>query len=192
MGEFVKSLVEVDEAFYNKLIGCNIDGKEVPVVFISPTSEIQHEEIPSIVIYRNGVYPDMYSYRWDFSPIYTNIDINNLVATRKDSPMPYLVYYVIRVYYEYQEDGAKLNYFVTNKLRRGSYLTINGFDYDIEFVSYSNPGAGYKNFGEFDPQDKKLFYDQYLFKVSVDLDLSEQEEQVKLTSNIIFNPTIKE
>lgn len=188
--KYVTSLMEVDEALINKLSGFKLGDYEVPVLFVNPTPEFQFEVFPSIVIFRNGVYPDIYSWRWGYGYMY-ELDLENKAGTKREFPLPYLVYYSLRVYYQYQEDGAILNTYLNTKLHRGSYITINDENYDIFFVSYSNPNAGYKNYGEFEKDGRQLLFDQYLFKVSIDLDTLASESEVTLPDKIVFNSNIK-
>ncbi len=165
---------QCDEALINKLKGLIIEGEEVPVLYISPEKEFVISKYPSIVIYRSGVYPD--NYRWTNDKFYDNItyivDGIPISIDEREAPIPYNLYYGIRIYYKYQEDGARLSTYINSVLKRGAFVEIGGDYYDIVFVSYRNPNATYKEFGEQKEKEDREFVEQYLYKLEIELDIA--------------------
>ena len=196
----IKSLQVCDEAIVNNFKGLKLlDGsgkeREVPVVFISPQKEFKLQEInsmlPCIVVFRNGVYPDVYGWRYDSSTYIIDVEYNEqglpIRGKEVKSTEPYNIYYGIRIYYEYLEDGADMNFFVTKRTRRGSYVVIDGEGFDLEFLSYKNPEGTYRTFGEVQEKEIKTYQDQYLFKLKADLVLEDTETPVPLNRQTKFN-----
>lgn len=196
----IKSLQVCDEAIVNNFKGLKLlDGsgkeREVPVVFISPQKEFKLQEInsmlPCIVVFRNGVYPDVYGWRYDSSTYIIDVEYNEqglpIRGKEVKSTEPYNIYYGIRIYYEYLEDGADMNFFVTKRTRRGSYVVIDGEGFDLEFLSYKNPEGTYRTFGEVQEKEIKTYQDQYLFKLKADLVLDDTETPVPLNRQTKFN-----
>lgn len=196
----IKSLQVCDEAIVNNFKGLKLlDGsgkeREVPVVFISPQKEFKLQEInsmlPCIVVFRNGVYPDVYGWRYDSSTYIIDVEYNEqglpIRGKEVKSTEPYNIYYGIRIYYEYLEDGADMNFFVTKRTRRGSYVMIDGEGFDLEFLSYKNPEGTYRTFGEVQEKEIKTYQDQYLFKLKADLVLDDTETPVPLNRQTKFN-----
>ena len=184
---------QCDEALINKLKGLIIEGEEVPVLYINPEKEFVTSKHPSIAVYRSGVYPD--NYRWTNDRFYDNLVFNKygtpLSVDEREAPVPYNLYYGIRIYYKYQEDGAKLSTYINSVLKRGAYIEIGGDKYDILFVSYKNPNATYKNFGEQREKEDREFVEQYLYRLEIELDISQRTTK-KLSEELIINTDTKQ
>lgn len=178
---------QCDEALINKLKGLIIEGEEVPVLYINPEKEFVISKHPSIVIYRSGVYPD--NYRWTNDRFYDNYvytgDGTPTTVDEREAPIPYNLYYGIRIYYKYQEDGAKLSTYINSVLKRGAYVEIGGDHYDIVFVSYRNPNATYKEFGEQKENEDREFVEQYLYRLEIELDIAQRTTK-KLSKELII------
>ena len=192
----IDRLSQVDEAIINKLKGLKVldssgEPTEVPVMYIVPEKELVVDKKPSIAIYRAGVYPD--NNRWTNDLFYDNFQHSNgnlVQVDERDAPDPYNVYYGIRLFYEYQEDGVELNNHIMKVLRRGAYLNIGDHKYDIFFVSYKNPDVTYRDFGEIKGNDDRLFVEQYLFRVETELDNAERTTK-KTSIELIVNTSTK-
>ena len=183
---------QCDEALINKLKGLIIEGEEVPVLYINPEKEFVTSKHPSIAVYRSGVYPD--NYRWTNDRFYDNLAFNEdgtPLVDEREAPVPYNLYYGIRIYYKYQEDGAKLSTYINSVLKRGAYIEIGGDKYDILFVSYKNPNATYKNFGEQREKEDREFVEQYLYRLEIELDISQRTTK-KLSEELIINTDTKQ
>jgi len=184
---------QCDEALINKLKGLIIEGEEVPVLYISPEKEFVISKYPSIVIYRSGVYPD--NYRWTNDKFYDNLTFSEdgtpLSVDEREAPIPYNLYYGIRIYYKYQEDGARLSTYINSVLKRGAFVEIGGDKYDIVFVSYKNPNATYKDFGEQREKDDREFVEQYLYRLEMELDISQRTTK-RLSEWLIINVDTKQ
>ena len=184
---------QCDEALINKLKGLIIEGEEVPVLYISPEKEFVISKYPSIVIYRSGVYPD--NYRWTNDKFYDNLTFSEdgtpLSVDEREAPIPYNLYYGIRIYYKYQEDGARLSTYINSVLKRGAFVEIGGDKYDILFVSYRNPNATYKDFGEQREKDDREFVEQYLYRLEIELDISQRITK-RLSEGLIINVDTKQ
>ena len=184
---------QCDEALINKLKGLIIEGEEVPVLYINPETESVTSKHPSIAVYRSGVYPD--NYRWTNDIFYDNLTYNEgglpTTVDEREAPVPYNLYYGIRIYYKYQEDGAKLSTYINSVLKRGAYIEIGGDKYDILFVSYKNPNATYKNFGEQREKEDREFVEQYLYRLEIELDISQRTTK-KLSEELIINTDTKQ
>jgi len=128
---------------------------------------------PTIAFYRAGIFPD--NERWDNNTLYDNPEYDNtnslIGMTGRRAPDPYLIYYGIIFYYDFQQEGVLINRHIINSLRRGAFLTIEGDSYDVFFLSYRNPNTTYKDFGDMQEKEVRLFSEQYLFKVEGELDL---------------------
>jgi len=189
----VTDFSQCDEALINKLKGLIIEGEEVPVLYISPEKEFVISKYPSIVIYRSGVYPD--NYRWTNDKFYDNLTFSEdgtpLSVDEREAPIPYNLYYGIRIYYKYQEDGARLSTYINSVLKRGAFVEIGGDIYDIVFVSYKNPNATYKDFGEQREKDDREFVEQYLYRLEIELDISQRTTK-KLSKELIINVNTKQ
>lgn len=168
---------QCDEAMITKLSGLSIDGKEVPVIYITPEREFRPSVLPTIAIYRAGVYPD--NRRWTNDKFYDNPSFRDdgslQTLDEREAPIPYMIYYAIRIFYEYQEDGARLNSFINTVLKRGAYAEIGGECYDIVFISYRNPEITYKDFGEQKENEEREFVEQYLYKLEIELDVANRQ-----------------
>ncbi len=184
---------QCDEALINKLKGLIIEGEEVPVLYINPEKEFVISKYPSIVIYRSGVYPD--NYRWTNDKFYDNLTFSEdgtpLSVDEREAPIPYNLYYGIRIYYKYQEDGARLSTYINSVLKRGAFVEIGGDKYDIVFVSYKNPNATYKDFGEQREKDDREFVEQYLYRLEMELDISQRTTK-RLSEGLIINTDTKQ
>ena len=189
----ITDLSQCDEALINKLKGLIIEGEEVPVLYISPEKEFVISKYPSIVIYRSGVYPD--NYRWTNDKFYDNLTFSEdgtpLSVDEREAPIPYNLYYGIRIYYKYQEDGARLSTYINSVLKRGAFVEIGGDKYDIVFVSYKNPNATYKDFGEQKEKEDREFVEQYLYRLEIELDIAQRTTK-KLSKELIMNIDIKQ
>lgn len=189
----VTDFSQCDEALINKLKGLIIEGEEVPVLYINPEKEFVISKYPSIVIYRSGVYPD--NYRWTNDKFYDNLTFSEdgtpLSVDEREAPIPYNLYYGIRIYYKYQEDGARLSTYINSVLKRGAFVEIGGDKYDIVFVSYKNPNATYKDFGEQREKDDREFVEQYLYRLEIELDIAQRTTK-KLSKELIMNIDIKQ
>lgn len=176
----IDELRQVDLAFRERLKGLKIDDEEVSVFYITPEGEFAIEKYPAIVVFRSGAYPandrwynDVIRYDWQYFD-----NGNPKSVMEKPNPTPYNVYYSIRLYYKFQEDGAKLNTHVANVFRRGTYIVIGQDKYDVELVSYKNPNATYREFGEVKQNEVRTFVDQYLLKVEINLETGISNEKV--------------
>lgn len=177
--EKLKGLQVIDE--YGKLI-------DVDVIYINPEVEFKVSKYPAFIVYRQGIFPD--NYRWTNDKFYDNPVYDETGALihvdEREAPDPYNVYYGIRLYYEYQKDGVKLNQHIMSKLRRGAFLDIEGSQYDVFFVSYRNPEATYRTYGELQKKEQREFYEQYLYKVEIELD-NATRDTVPITQGLISN-----
>jgi len=184
---------QCDEALINKLKGLIIEGEEVPVLYINPEKEFVISKLPSIAVYRSGVYPD--NFRWTNDRFYDNLTFNEdgkpISVDEREAPIPYNLYYGIRVYYKYQEDGAKLSTYINSVLKRGAFLEVGGDQYDIVFVSYKNPNATYKDFGEQKEKEDREFVEQYLYRLEIELDIAQRTTK-KLSEWLIINTNTKQ
>lgn len=183
---------QCDEALISKLRGLVIDGEEVTVLYINPEKEFVTSKYPAIAVYRSGVYPD--NRRWTNDKFYDN-EVRNedgiISLDERDAPIPYNLYYGIRIYYKYQEDGAKLSTYINSVLKRGAYIEIVGDKYDILFVSYKNPNATYKDFGEQRENEDREFVEQYLYRLEIELDIAQRTTK-KLSEELIINTETKQ
>lgn len=177
----IDKLSQCDEAMKSRLKGLMLPDafgtlNEVPVLYIVPEKELVVEQKPAIAFYRAGVYPD--NNRWTNDLFYDNLQFNEVgdlvQLDERNAPDPYNVYYGIRLFYEFQEDGVELNNHIMKVLRRGSYLTIGANNYDVFFVSYKNPDVTYRDFGEIKESEDRTFVEQYLFRLETELDNSER------------------
>ena len=183
----------ITEALINKLKGLVIEGEEVPVLYINPEKEFVTSKHPSIAVYRSGVYPD--NFRWTNDRFYDNITFNEdgipTSIDEREAPIPYNLYYGIRVYYKYQEDGARLSTYINSVLKRGASIEVGGDQYDIVFVSYKNPNATYKEFGEQRENEDREFVEQYLYRLEIELDIAQRTTK-KLSEELIINTDTKQ
>lgn len=168
----ILSLTDVDSSVKSSLSGLMIDGKEVPVYYADPEKEFVKEEYPFFALTRAGAYPD--EQRWDNDPLTYNYvyDTNGNVKqfTERPNPIPYNVFYMVRLYYDYNLDGVVMNTHIMKLWSRGSYVTIGDDQYDVIFVSYKNPNSTYREFGKFKENDPKQYIDQYLYKLEINLE----------------------
>lgn len=188
----VTDVSQCDSAMIAKLKGLEIDGKEVPVIYIDPEKEFVTSSYPTIAIYRIGMYPD--DYRWTNDLFYDNLkySIDGVLDTidEREAPAPYNLYYGIRIFYEYMQDGATLNTFLSYRLKRGAYIEIGGDYYDINFVSYRNPESTYKDFGEQKEKERREFIEQYMYRLDIELDLASRTTK-KVSKELIINSGVK-
>lgn len=190
----IEDFRKVDNAILQKLKGLKVPNEygeltDVDVIYINPEVEFKVSKYPAFIVYRQGIYPD--NYRWTNDKFYDNPqydETGNLVKVdEREAPDPYNIYYGIRLYYEFQKDGVKLNQHIMSKLRRGAYLDIDGLQYDVFFVSYRNPEATYRTYGQLQQKNQREFYEQYLYKVEIELDNATRETipiSLGLVSNI--------
>lgn len=204
----IRTIEQCDEAVVKHFSGLKLedgDGnlREVPVVFVSPQKEysvdsdgsefeIIKDMLPCFVVFRNGIYPDVYGWRYDNSVYYEDvvydpktgkpISGNEVKATE-----PYNIYYGVRAYYSYHADGAEMNFFLTRKSKRGSYVIIDKEGYDLDFLSYKNPEGTYRTFGEVKEKELKCYTDQYLYKLGADFILDDEKKPVKFNKENKFN-----
>lgn len=191
----ITDITQCDTALIEKLSGLKVDDGQgnmidVPVVYIDPEVEFVASVLPTIAVYRAGIYPD--PYRWTNDKFYDNpvYDENGELVSvnEREAPDPYTIYYGIRIFYEYQIDGALVNKHLLTKLRRGAYLSIGGDLYDVLFVSYKNPEATYRTFGELKENEQREFYEQFLYKVQIELDNATRAE-VKVSKDLVTQVT---
>lgn len=182
----MQTIEQYDRAIMEKLQGLVIDDVPVEVLYVSQEKESRESKLPCFTIHRAGAYPDMY--RWQNDVIYDNevydIDGNLESVDVRERPHPYLFYYGIRINYEYQEDGMLMTQHLHKALKRGTTITLDGYSFDVEFVSYKNPSATYKDFGEFKAKDRREFSEQYLFKVLGALDFTERVTHQVVTKGV--------
>jgi hypothetical protein len=174
--EYIMDFDEVDAAIVDKFAGFVIDGREVPVTYFSPDIDFQDAEYPAIVVYRMGEQPD-YS-RWDNGDVRDNWKFEEDGETPKSvdirlAPEPWNIIYAIRLFTDFQDDMIKLKRFFHVQMPRSAFIAVKGINYDVGFVDYSLPGAGYKDFGKTDVgnETQREFSDQYLVKVEISLDI---------------------
>lgn len=189
----IEDFRKVDNAILQKLKGLQVLNEygeltDVDVIYINPEVEFKVSKYPAFIVYRQGIYPD--NYRWTNDKFYDNPqydETGNLVKVdEREAPDPYNIYYGIRLYYEFQKDGVKLNQHIMSKLRRGSYLDIDGSQYDVFFVSYRNPEATYRTYGQLQQKNQREFYEQYLYKVEIELD-NATRETVPISLGLVSN-----
>lgn len=189
----IEDFRKVDNAILQKLKGLQVLNEygeltDVDVIYINPEVEFKVSKYPAFIVYRQGIYPD--NYRWTNDKFYDNPqydETGNLVKVdEREAPDPYNIYYGIRLYYEFQKDGVKLNQHIMSKLRRGSYLDIDGTQYDVFFVSYRNPEATYRTYGQLQQKNQREFYEQYLYKVEIELD-NATRETVPISLGLVSN-----
>lgn len=196
----IQNIKDCDKAIINMFRGLyvldeNKKKKEVPVEFISPQKEYglpdPESPLPCIVVFRNGIYPDVYGWKYDNSTYLVDVEYDKQGKPYKANEVrgtePYNIYYGVRLFYKYKEDGADLNFFITKLLKRDSYVNINGEGYDLEFLSYRNPEGTYRTFGQSSEKNIKQFVDQYLFKLCADILLDDSKKEVKLSKGVGFN-----
>lgn len=184
----IKDFSQCDGAIINLLRGVKANGEEVPVIYINPEKEFVIAKYPTIAVYRAGIYPD--NWRWTNDKFYDNISFdeegNPISIDEREAPIPYNVYYGIRIYYQFQEDGMEINSQLLYILRRGAYVEIDGIKYDLEYVSYRNPNATYKDFGEQKENEDREFVEQYMYKLEVELDGAERVSK-HLAKELVIN-----
>lgn len=182
----VHTIEQYDKAMLDKLQGLVIDGEEIPVIYISPEQEERDSKLPCITVHRAGAYPDQY--RWQNEVVYDNEiydEEGKLVQLdERERPHPYSIYYGVRANYQYQEDGMIMNTHIHKCIPRGSTVTIDGYVFDMEFVSYKNPSATYRDFGESKAKDRREFSEQYLYKIQGALDFSMRETKKVVTEGV--------
>lgn len=174
----ITELRQCESALLSYLSGFIIDEEEVNATIIAPEGEVEIEHYPAIVIYRTGAYPD-YS-RHTNEPFYSDAQYNDegilLSVNKREAPTPYNLYYGIRVYYEFQQDGIRIIDFILKKFKRGAQIPIEGIKYNTSIVSYKNPNATYRQFGEQKKNEKRRFVEQYLIKLEIEFDFGTKEE----------------
>jgi hypothetical protein len=190
----ISDFSKVDEAFISKLKGLQVTDelgalKDVPVVYIDPEPEFQVSEFPTIVVFRQGIYPDPSRWTNDIfygDIVYDDATGNPISTTKRDAPDPFNVYYGIRLYTQYNQDSVILNQWLMSKLRRGAYLDIEQEQYDVFFLSYKNPEATYRTFGDQPENQQRQSYEQYTFRLEIELD-NALSSAVKLSQQLINN-----
>jgi hypothetical protein len=175
--EYVDNFEEVDIVMANRFRGLLIDGKEVPVIYYSPDVDLHDLEMPSIVIYRNEPFPD--NSRWKHDEVRDNFEYNadgevTKMSIRKP-PEPWSILYSVRTIYKYQQDGVKLNRHMFRTFPRGSFVSIKGINYDVNFVRATLTGSGYKDFGRTEDGEKQLG-ETYSYRVNILLDVYDRED----------------
>lgn len=189
---------DCDKAFMDRVRGCYVDDEDgnivkVPVLYISPDEELKLERLPAFVVMRTGAYPDVS--RWTNNVYYSDPSYNGngevVDVVKQDSPEPYALYYTIRLYYEYPQDGANMSLHILNRFKRGAYLEIDKVPYDLSYVSYRNPQTSYKEFGEFKDKELKQFVEQYQYRLDIDL-APTTRGRVKVSRQTEFNIYKKE
>ena len=193
----LKSIQQLDGAMLEKLRGIKVrdeDGNiiEVPIKFISTDRGYEEPaKLPAIILYRNGVYPDVYGYRWDNSTYLVDKEYNEngdvIKAKEVPATQPYNAYYGVFLYYEYEEDGALMTMQVNKKLHRGSYLAIDGYGYDIEYLEYKHVGATFEQFGDRKKDEVKPKSERFLFRIPADFIMSDDFEEVIMSTELVPN-----
>lgn len=172
----ITSLKDCDKAFMARVKGCYVENEhglseEVPVMYISPDEELKLERLPAFVVMRVGAYPD--NSRWTNNIYYSDPSYSSngeiVDVVKYDAPEPFALYYSIRLYYEYPQDGAEMSLHILRRFRRGAYLEIDNQPYDLIYVDYRNPQTSYKEFGEFKDKELKQFVEQYQYRLNIDL-----------------------
>jgi len=189
----------LDTAIMERLSKCIIDNKFVPVTYINPEEEFMIEEFPSIVFYRTEItrgYGRLISnYKLRDNFVYSS-EGNLIQMDLRDAPLAIDVIYIIRLYYQYQEDGMLLNNFILKTFPPPPipcYITVDGEDYDFFFESHSIPKSLDDKFGKFEGaafNKKKMereFCEQYIYWCAVDLDLFDRKS-VKTVQEIKIRP----
>lgn len=190
----ITSIEQCDKAIIESLRGLVIDDKPVPVHYISPQKEFKPVSLPAIAVYRSGSFPNFG--RWVYRFRQDNFREENGVLTfdEYEPPTPFDIYYGIRIYYDKGIHGAKLNTFIVNKFRRGSYLVIEDDYCDLFFVNYFNPNSTYKDFGEFTEKAVREFTEQYLYKLEISLinnDIIEKDEDRDNSTKVVLYPHLE-
>lgn len=183
MANYLTSLVDLDTAIRNNLEGCIVAGEAVPVVYVNPEEEYVSETYPCIVFYRAGMVSG--KSRISIDPLKDNPVYNEegtlVQCDVRNAPMPVDVLYVIRLFYNVQEDNSALNIHLLRRFPfppNPCYVTVNGVKYDLLFDGQSVPRAMDKAFGEVDlssEKEQRIFYEQYFFWCEVNVELDERE-----------------
>lgn len=206
----IREIEQCDRAIVEHFKGLKLedeDGnlREVPVVFVSPQKEFSDKDdyfeivkdmLPCYVVFRNGIYPDVYGWRYDNSTYYEDVVYDEktgqpISGYEVKATEPYNIYYGLRAYYKYHEDGAKMNFFITVKSKRGAYVIIDEEGYDFDFLSYKNPEGTYRTFGEVKEKELKYYTDQYLYKLGADLILDDSKVPIVFNKEVNFNLNTK-
>lgn len=203
----IKTVEQCDEAVVKHFKGLKIEDeegndREVPVVFISPQKQYSEDipdeyyeavkdRLPCLVVFRDGIYPDVLGWRYDNSTYYEDVIYDEktgkpISGVEVKATEPYNIYYGVRAYYKYQSDGAKMNFFLTRKSKRGAYVIIDEEGYDFDFISYRNPEITYKTFGRMKEKNVRYHIDQYLYKLGADFVLDDSKTPVKFNKETKF------
>lgn len=189
----ITSLKDCDKGFMDRVKGCMIEDEDgnlvqVPVLYMNPDEEETIEDYPAFVVMRMGAYPD--TSRWTNNISYTDPTYNNqgeLVDVAKhEAPQPFAIYYSVRMYYQYPQDGAVMSLYIMQRFHRGAYLEIDKVPYDLSYVSYRNPQTSYKEFGETKDKEINQYLEQYQFRLDVDL-APVTKGRVKISRETDFN-----
>lgn len=193
MSRLLESIQIIDEAVINKMKSfATINSTPVQVTYLNPEEEYTIETYPEIIIYRVGSFEE--TMRLTLSKLRDDFVYNgdNLVQlSERDYPIPMNFLYVIRLYYEYQEDGAQMNLDMLKNLPPRPYpcyITINNVDYDFVFDGHrlfrsSKDDFGLIKFKETD--NNRVFCDQYFYYFCSDLDLFAKETNTTVQEIII-------
>ena len=197
----LNSIVKLDEAIINKIASHAFLGSttpiSIPVYYINPEEEFVIEEFPSIIVYRIGnVRYGSRIFLPKFRSDYKYDEQGKLEAiSERESPLPISFLYVIRLYYEYNEDGAEMNIMMLKHFPpqpKPCYITIDGVDYDLVQIHHKLLNSDDKQFGliKYKEKDKtRVFCDQYMYFCDTDLDIFDKVERKTVKEIIIEGRT---
>ena len=189
----ITSLKDCDKAFMDRVRGCKVENEngelvDVPVIYINPDEELLVETYPCFVVMRVGAYPDVS--RWNNGVYYSDPSYNSngevVDVVKQDAPQPYALYYAVKLFYQYPQDGADMTFHILNRFKRGAYLEIDNEPYDLSYVSYRNQQSNYKDFGEIKDKDIKQFVEQYQYRLDIDI-APRSIGRVKISRETNFN-----
>ena len=202
MGSIIDTITILDEALIEKLESIAFIGEStptpIPIIYAHPEEEFVIESFPSIVLFRTAQVRDgqritLAKFRDNY--VYDN---NGKLTTldERESPLPINFLYTIRLYYEYNTDGAEMNLLMLKyfpPLPKPCFLTINNIDYDFVQISHALLQSGGENdfstikFKEVD--ERRIFCDQYFYFCEASLDIFTAETKKTVKEIIIDSQT---
>ena len=202
MGSILDNITSLDEALMEKLEAIAFIGEStptpIPVVYIHPEEEFVIETFPSIVLYRIAQVRD--GQRITLSKFRDNYvyDNNGKLTTldERESPLPINFLYTIRLYYEYNTDGAEMNLLMLKyfpPLPKPCYVTIDSIDYDLVQISHSLlQSGGEKDFSTIkfkEVDERRIFFFLYMYFCEASLDIFAAETKKTVKEIIIASQT---
>ena len=203
MGSILNNISVLDEALIEKLEAVAFIGETtptpIPIIYVHPEEEFVAETFPSIIVYRLAQIRDGQritlskfrdKYVYDKDGKLTTLD-------ERESPLPVKFLYAIRLYYEYNSDGAEMNLLMLRNFPpqpKPCYLTIDGYDYDLVYISHSLLQSGGEadfstiKFKEID--ERRIFCDQYMYFCEASLDIFNAETKKTVKEIIVDTQNI--